>query len=103
MSTRHCVLSLRQRLLALLMMCAGLVCTASPAGADEPYGRTCLVVVEESSTDDPPGVTTTAFDESSSLPFEEFHWKSREGSQRRISRPAATARALMAALTPSLF
>jgi hypothetical protein len=46
------------------MMCLGLVSAVSPAGADEPYGRTCLVV-EESSADNPPVVTTTAFDESS--------------------------------------
>ena len=64
MWTRHRALSLRRSLPALLMTCVGLAGTASPAGADEASGRTCLVV-EEPSADSPHVVTTTVFDDRS--------------------------------------
>ena len=62
--TRHRAPSLRRSLLALLMACVGLVCTASPAGADAPHGRACLVV-EELSGNAPQNVTTTIFGDGS--------------------------------------
>src|SRR5262245_38953305 len=41
--------------------------------------------------------------DSSSRPVEEFHLKSVSGFQRRSSRPAATANAVITALVPPLF
>ncbi len=46
------------------MVAAGVACLACPAGADEWYGRACLVV-EALSPEEPPRVTTTVFDDAS--------------------------------------